>query len=88
MHQPGKLENINQEAARLKVDMMGLAKVRWLDSGKLISDYYIFIYAGHNKEHKHGVGQLLNEVVGKSVMGYHAIFNIILLVKLLGKPFN
>ena len=40
MHQEGKLDNNKQEATRLKVDVMGLAEVRFLDSGKVISDDY------------------------------------------------
>ena len=56
--------------------------------GKVISDDYTLIHAGHKKKHKQGVGQLLNNVVAKSVMGHHAISDRILLVKILGNPFN
>ena len=57
-------------------------------AGKVISDDYTLIYAGHKKEHKHGVELLLNKVVAKPVVGSHAISDRISLVKLLGKPFN
>ena len=56
MHQPGKLENIKQEAARLKVYILRLADARWLDFRKVISDDYTHMYVGH----KHGVGLLPN----------------------------
>ena len=49
IHYPGELENIKQETACLKVDTMGLAEVRWLDSGKVVSDDYTLIYAGHKE---------------------------------------
>ena len=42
IHQPGKLENIKNEANRVNLDMLGLAEVRWLKSGKLLSDEHIF----------------------------------------------
>ena len=51
---------------------------------KVIPDDYPLIYVGHKKEHKRGVGMLLNKVVAKSVIGYHLISEGILLVK----PFN
>ena len=38
MHQVGKLQNVKEEAIRLKVDILGLAEVRWLSSGKLVSE--------------------------------------------------
>ncbi len=49
MHQAGKLENIKLEARRMNIDIMGLAEVRWLNSGKVITDDYTLIYSGHKK---------------------------------------
>ena len=43
MHQAGKLQNAQEEAVRLKVDILGLAEVRWLGSGKLVSDDHTLI---------------------------------------------
>ncbi len=88
MHQAGKLENISQEATRLKVDIMGLAEVRWLDSGKLVSGDHTLIYSGGSKSHRNGVGIMLNRNTAKSIMGYNAISDRVLLVNLQCKPFN
>ena len=44
MYQAGKLENIKQEATRLKVDILGLADDRWLESGNLQCDSHTLIY--------------------------------------------
>ena len=74
MYQAGKLENITQEATQLKMDILGLADVRWLESGNLQCDSHTLIYSGHKKEHKHGLGLLLNKAVSQSVMGYHAMY--------------
>ena len=46
------------------------------------------IYSGHKKDHKHSVGFLLSKVVSKSVLGYYALSDKILLVRIQGKPFN
>ena len=88
MHQAGKLQNVKEEAIRLKVDILGLAEVIWLGSGKLVSEDHTLIYTGHKKEHKHGVGLLLSNVVARSVIGFHGISDRIIIVKLFSKPFN
>ena len=56
--------------------------------GKVLYDDYTLLNTGYKKEHKHGVGLHLNKFVDKSVMGYHDISDKILLVMLLGKPFD
>ena len=88
MNQPGKLECITREASRLKLDVLGLSEVRWKNSGKCTTDEYVMIYSGHKTEHKHGVGVLLSKQVAKSVMGFHALSDRILIVKISSKPFN
>ena len=71
-----------KEANRMNLDILGLAEVRWLKSGKLLSDEHMQIYVGDIKEHKHGVGILLNNEISKSYMAHYAISSRILLVKL------
>ena len=41
----GKLENITQKATRLKLDILGLPEVRWLESGNLHCDSHTLTYA-------------------------------------------
>ena len=88
MYQAGKLENIVLETKRMGIDIMGLAEVIWLQSGKIVCNKHTLIYSGHKKYHKHGVGLLLSKVVSKSVLGYCTLSDGILLVRIHGKPFN
>ena len=46
------------------------------------------IYSGHKTEHKHGVGVLLSKQVAKSIMGFHALSDRILIIKVARKPFH
>ena len=46
----------------MNLDILGLAEVIWLKSGKLLSDEHMLIYSGDIKEHKHGVGMLQTNV--------------------------
>ena len=48
----------------------------------------MLIYYGDIKEHKHGVGMLLNKQMSKSYMTHYEISSSILLVILHCKPFN
>ena len=40
--------------------------MRWLKSGKLLSDEHMLIYSGDNKEHKHEVRMLSNSKWGSN----------------------
>ena len=72
----------------MNLDTLGLAEVRWLKSGKLLSDEHMLIYSGDIKKHKHGVGMLLNKQMSKSYMAHYASSSRILLVKRHCKLFN
>ena len=78
MYQTWKLENIVLETKRMGIDIMGLTEVRWLQSGKIVCNDHTLIYSG----------LLLSKVVSKSVLGYCALSDRILLVRIHGKPFN
>ena len=86
LYQAGKLENVIQEMGRLDVNTFGLCETRWTHSGMQIDDYKI-IYSGGDK-HEKGVGIILDKERSKSLMGYWAISDRVLLVKLKGHPFN
>ncbi|XP_042889575.1 craniofacial development protein 2-like [Penaeus japonicus] len=79
LYQPGKYENIKQEFGRLKVDVMGLSEVRWEGTDKDIT----FIYSD-GETHQRGVGVMMTANAAKSIAGYWAISDRIILVKLTG----
>ena len=51
----------HQEETRLKVDVLGLSEVRWLDSEKVLSGDYTLIYAGqlHKYTHRQAQAQVM-----------------------------
>ena len=53
--------NITQEATRMKMNILGLAEVTWVESWNLQCDSHTLIYSEHKKECKHGVGQCLSQ---------------------------
>ena len=73
LHQPGKLHNMDREMRRLKVDIMGVAEVRWTGVGSVeLPEGGCFIYSG-GQEHKHGVGVMLNKRAKECLSGFYAV---------------
>ena len=72
----------------MKIDILGLAEVRWTQSGKPTTDDHVMVYSGHKKEHKNGMGVLLTKQAAKSMVGLHALSNRVLILKIASKPFN
>ena len=87
-NESARLECITREASRLKLDVLELSEVRWKNSGRCTTDEHLIIYSGHKTEHKHGVGVLLSKQVAKSMIGFHALSDRILIVKIASKAFN
>ena len=88
MHQPGKLANVEREMQRLVVDIMGVSEVRWTGAGSIeLSDGGCILYSGGDS-HIHGVGVMLSRTVSRSLVGYYAVSERVMLVRLKGKPFD
>ena len=62
--------------------------MRWTESGKMRKNGYTIVFSGHEKEHKNRVGFIMKENIFKALMGFWAISDKSILIKLKGKPFN
>ena len=60
LHRAGKLDNCIMEMKDHGVDLMGLAEVRWTESGKVEKEGHHLYYSGGEK-HEYGVGVLVNK---------------------------
>ena len=85
--QKGKLDNIKQEMERLKINILGLSEVRWKGAGETTTGKSKFYYSG-GEDHERGVGIILDEEASKSVKGYWAVSDRVLLLKVAGKPLD
>ena len=43
---PGKLEVVTQEMARVNVNILGISELKWMGTGKLNSDDHYIYYCG------------------------------------------
>ena len=70
LFQIGKLENVEREMNRLRVDMLGLSVIRWPEVGiEQMDTGGIFMYARYDTT-KRGVGIMLTESVAKCMIRY------------------
>ena len=72
---------------RYNINIMGVREVRWKRAGKIATDKHTFVYSG-GEVHERGVGMLIDQATAKSMMGYWALSDRVILVKFRGKPFD
>ena len=66
--QPGKIDNVIQEMAEMKIDILRLAEIRWTNSTKLRKEGTKMVYSG-GQEHRKGVGITMNNNMVEALMG-------------------
>ena len=59
----GKLEVVKQEMARVKVDILGISKLKWTGMGEFNSDDHYVYYCGQETIRRNGVAIMVNKRV-------------------------
>ena len=83
----GKLENALLEMKKNQIDILGIAEMRWTESGSTMKDDYLVTYSG-GEQHTEGVGVIIHKKYAAAVMGFLPISKRVMVVKLQGKPFD
>ena len=65
----GKLEVINQEMARVNVDILGISELKWTGMGEFNSDNHYIYYCGQESLRRKGVAFMVNKRVRNAVLG-------------------
>ena len=60
---PGKLELIKQEMARVNVDILGISELKWTGMGEFNSYYHYIYYCGQESLRRNGVAITVNKRV-------------------------
>ena len=60
---PGTLEVIKQEMARVNVAILGISKLKWTGMGEFNSDEYYIYYCGQESLRRNGVTIIVNKRV-------------------------
>lgn len=85
--QAGKLENAKREMYKNKLDVLGMAEVRWKDCGEIMSDKYRFLYSGGDKG-SNGVGLLLTDELAKNIVKVNQKSDRLISVRIKAEPRN
>ena len=84
----GKLEVVKQEMARVKVNILGLNKLKWTGMGEFNSDDHCIYYSGQESLRRNGVTIIVNKRVRNAVLGCNLKNDRMISVHFQGKPFN
>ena len=66
----GKLEVVQQEMARVNVDILGISEIKWTGMGEFNSDDHYIYYCGQESLRKNGVTVMVNKRIQNTVLGY------------------
>jgi len=84
----GKLDVVKREIARLNIDILGISELKWMGMGKFNSGDHSIYYCGQESLRRNGVALIVNQRVGKAVLGYNLKNDRMISVRIQGKPFN
>ena len=59
----GKLKVVKQEMVRVKIDLLGISKLKWTGTGEFNSDDHYIYYCGEESLRKNGVALAVNKKV-------------------------
>ena len=84
----GKLEEVKQEMARVKIDTLGISELKWTAMGEFNSDDHYIYYYGQESLRRYGVAITVNKRVQNAVLGCNLKNYRKISVHFQGKPFN
>ena len=84
----GKLEVVEQEMARVNIDILGISKLKWAGMGEFNSDDHYIYYCGQENLWRNGVAIIVNKRVQNAVLGCNLKNNRMISVHFQGKPLS
>ncbi|GFO40094.1 endonuclease exonuclease phosphatase domain containing protein [Plakobranchus ocellatus] len=87
LHQKGKLENVVKDMAGMKLNILGLAEVRWTGADSMKLGSKTLIYSGGHT-HERGVDILFDVTTAKNLGKWCPISDRAVVGKLVAKPLN
>ena len=65
----GKLEVVNQETARVNINILGISELKWTGMGDFNSDYHYIYYCGQESLRRNGVVIIVNKSLKHNTWG-------------------
>ena len=85
---PGKLEVVKQEMARLNVDSLGISELKWTGMGEFNSDDHYIYYCRQESLRRNGVAIMVNKRVRNAILGCNLKNDRMISVRFHGKPLS
>ena len=82
------LQVVEQELARVNVDILGISEIKWTGMGEFNSDDHYIYYCRQESLRRNGVAIMVNKRVQNAVLGCNLKNNRMISVRLQGKSFN
>ena len=84
----GKLEVVQQEMARVNIDILVISKLKWTGMVEFNSDDHYIYYCVQESLRRNGVAIMVNKIVQNVVLGCNLKNDRMISVHFQGKPFN
>ena len=85
---PGKLDLVKQEKARLNIDVSGISELKWMRMGEFNSDAHCIYFCGQEFLRRNGVALIVNKRVWNAALGCNLKNNSMISVCFQGKSLN
>ena len=72
----------------MKIDILGISKLKWTEMGEFNSDDHYIYYCGQESLRRNGVAIMVNNRVRNAVLGCKLKNDRMISVRFQGKPFN
>ena len=84
----GNLTIVQNEMNRMVIDILSISEMKWIGSGHFRSANNTVMYSGHKTHRKNGVGMIITNQVSKSLIGYNAVNDRIIYIRVKAHPVN
>jgi exonuclease III len=72
----------------MNIDILGISEMKWTGKGHFRGVKYKVMYSGHDTYRKNGVGMIITNQVEKSLIGYKAVNDRIMYIRVKARPVN
>ena len=73
LYQAGKLGQVLKEMRQYRLEILGISELRWTGQGKIKSENVTILFSGHETQHIHGVGLLLDQRAANALIAWNPI---------------
>ena len=84
----GKLELVQQEMARVNINILGISEFKWTEMGEFNSDDHYIYYCEKESLRRNGVAIIVNKRIWNAVLGCNLKNDRVIFVHFQGKPLN